>query len=172
LEHIEVIAPTDIGRFKELGVQASVQPTHLSLMPRESHTERVTEDKYPYLYPNSTLMDADAVVPYSSDYPIVSLNPLPGIYHAVTRMDFSLEETWNEQEKTTLSKALKAYTKESAYSVFREEELGTIEKEKLADIVILDRNLFDIPEKEILDTKVEVTIMDGKIVWRKERVNQ
>ncbi|HEX6595161.1 MAG TPA: amidohydrolase [Bacillota bacterium] len=172
LEHIEVISPQDIPRFKKLGVLASVQPSHLALMPRESHTEKVSQQKLPYLYPNSTLLKSGAIVPYSSDYPIVPLNPMLGIFHAVTRMDYSLEKTWNEQEKLTLSEALKAYTKESAYSVFRENELGTIEKEKLADIVILDRNLFDIPEKEILDTKVEVTIMDGKIVWRKERVNQ
>lgn len=165
LEHIEIIAPTDIQRFKELGVQASVQPTHLALMPRESHTERVTEDKYPYLYPNKLLFDSEAVVPYSSDYPIVELNPLLGIYHAVTRKDFTLEDTWNEQEKITLAQALKAYTKTSAYSVFREDEIGTLEEGKLADIVILDRNIFESPVKEILTTKVDKTIVDGQIVY-------
>lgn len=167
LEHIEVIAPSDIPRFKELGVQASVQPTHLALMPRESHTERVAEEKFPYLYPNATLKNAGAVMPYSSDFPISPINPLPGIFHAVTRMDYYLEEPWNEQESISLAEALKAYTQVSAYSVFREDELGTIEPGKFADIVILDRNLFDVPAKEILETTVETTIVDGKIVYQK-----
>ncbi len=170
LEHIEMISPEDIPRFKELGVLASVQPSHLALMPRESHTERVEERKYPYIYPNATLLQSGAIVPYSSDYPIVPLNPMLGIFHAVTRMDHSLEKTWNEQEKITLADALRAYTKESAYSVFRENELGTLEKGKLADVVVLDRNIFEIPEQKILDTKVEMTIMDGEIVYER-RVN-
>src|SRR5699024_11028946 len=71
LEHIEVISPQDIPRFKKLGVLASVQPSHLALMPRESHTEKVSQQKLPYLYPNSTLLKSGAIVPYSSDYPIV-----------------------------------------------------------------------------------------------------
>src|SRR5699024_7999519 len=71
LEHIEVVSPQDIPRFKKLGVLASVQPSHLALMPRESHTEKVSQQKLPYLYPNSTLLKSGAIVPYSSDYPIV-----------------------------------------------------------------------------------------------------
>lgn len=167
LEHIEVVSTDDIPRFKELGVMPSVQPYHMALMPRESHTERVTEEKFPYLYVNATFFNEGIVMPYSSDYPIIPLNPMLGLYHAVTRKDYTLEDTWNEQEKISLAQALKAYTYGSAYSVFRENEIGTIEKGKLADIVILDRNLFDVPEREILDTTVEVTIVDGQIVYEK-----
>ncbi|MFS0645957.1 amidohydrolase [Siminovitchia sp. 179-K 8D1 HS] len=167
LEHIEVIAPEDIPRFKELGVLPSVQPYHMALMPRESHTERVSEEKFPYIYPNATFFNEGNVMPYSSDYPIVPLNPMLGIYHAVTRQDYSLEKTWNEQEKISLAQALRAYTYGSAYSVFRENEIGTLEKGKLADVIILDRNLFHVPEKEILDAKVEITIVDGQIVYEK-----
>ncbi|RWR10063.1 amidohydrolase family protein [Siminovitchia fortis] len=167
LEHIEIVSPQDIPRFKELGVMPSVQPYHMALMPRESHTERVDEEKFPYLYPNATFFNEGNVMPYSSDYPIIPLNPMLGLYHAVTRKDYTLEDTWNEQEKISLSQALKAYTYGSAYSVFRESEIGTLEEGKLADIVILDRNLFDVPEKEILDTKAELTIVDGKVVYEK-----
>ncbi|RST71509.1 amidohydrolase [Siminovitchia acidinfaciens] len=167
LEHIEVISTDDIPRFKELGVMPSVQPYHMALMPRESHTERVAEEKFPYLYVNATLFNEGIVMPYSSDYPIIPLNPMLGLYHAVTRKDYTLEDTWNEQEKISLAQALKAYTYGSAYSVFRENEIGTLEKGKLADIVILDRNLFEVPEKEILDTNVEFTIVDGQIVYEK-----
>ncbi|WP_340084050.1 amidohydrolase [Siminovitchia sp. FSL H7-0308] len=167
LEHIEVIAPEDIPRFKQLGVLPSVQPYHMALMPRESHTERVSKEKFPYIYPNALFFKEGHVMPYSSDYPIVPLNPMLGLYHAVTRKDYSLEDTWNEQEKITLAQALRAYTYGSAYSVFREHEMGTLEKGKLADIVILDRNLFHVPEKEILDAKVEMTMVDGKVVYEK-----
>src|SRR5699024_2447411 len=111
LEHIEVLSPEDLPRFKELGVLASIQTYHIALMPRESHTLRVSEEKFDYLYPNKTLVDAGAVVPISSDFPIVELNPLNGIYHAVTRKDFSLKDTWNEKEKISLADALRAYTK-------------------------------------------------------------
>ncbi|GIN90466.1 amidohydrolase [Siminovitchia terrae] len=165
LEHIEVISPDDIPRFKELGVMPSVQPYHMALMPRESHTERVTEEKFPYLYPNATFFNEGNIMPYSSDYPIIPLNPMLGLYHAVTRKDYTLEETWNEQEKISLAQALRAYTYGSAYSVFRENEIGTLEKGKLADVVVLDRNLFSVPEKEILDAKVELTIVDGQVVY-------
>jgi hypothetical protein len=139
----------------------------MALMPRESHTERVAEEKFPYLYPNATFFNEGNVMPYSSDYPVVPLNPMLGIYHAVTRKDYTLKDTWNEQEKIPLAQALKAYTYGSACSVFRENEIGTLEKGKLADIIILDRNLFGVPEKEILETKVELTIVDGQVVFEK-----
>ncbi|KMY55741.1 amidohydrolase [Bacillus sp. FJAT-27231] len=167
LEHIEVIAPEDIPRFKELGVMPSIQPYHMALMPRESHTTRVGEEKQSYIYPNATLLRSGAVVSYSSDYPIVPLEPMIELYHAVTRKDFTLNDTWNEQERVTLAEALKAYTAGSAYSVFRENELGTLEAGKLADLIILDRNLFEVSPEEILKTEVDMTLMDGEVVWEK-----
>ncbi|WP_342769266.1 amidohydrolase [Peribacillus asahii] len=167
LEHIEVIAPEDIPRFAQLGVMPSIQPYHIALMPRESHTTRVSAEKYPYIYPNAKLVRSGAVVSYSSDYPIVPLEPMLEIYHAATRKDSTLIDTWNEQERVTLAEALKAYTLGSAYSVFREHELGTIESGKLADIIVLDRNLFTVSKEEILQTKVELTIMDGKKIWNR-----
>ncbi|RRN72994.1 hypothetical protein EI200_05185 [Peribacillus simplex] len=82
------------------------------------------------------------------------------IYHAVTRKDSTLKETWNEQEKVTVAEALKAYAIGSAYSVFREHELDTIESGKLADIIVLDKNLFTISTDQILQVRVELTFMD------------
>lgn len=170
LEHIEIVSTEDIPRFKELGVTPSIQPYHMALMPRESHTERVTEDKFPYLYTNATLFNAVNKVPYSSDYPIVPLNPMLGIYHAVTRMDYSLEESWNGQEKVDLATALRAYTLYSAYTAFRENEIGTLEKGKLADVIMLDRNLFETDPKEILETEVDITMVDGDIVYQNTKI--
>jgi predicted amidohydrolase YtcJ len=166
LEHVEVISPNDIPRFKELSVVPSIQPTHVSLMPRTSHTTRVYEKKHPYLYPAKCLQDAGAVLAFSTDFPISPLNPMLGIYQAITRLDYSRKNPWNEQEQITLAEALKAYTIGSAYSTHRDHELGTIEPNKLADIIVLDRNIFKVPVQQILETTVKLTLMDGQVVYK------
>lgn len=165
LEHIEVIHPTDIKRFKDLGVIPSVQPSHLALMPKESHTLRVGKEKDPYTYLCKTLHDAVEHIAFGTDYPIATLDPFKEIFHAITRLDFTGDYEWNSQEQLTLAEALKAYTKGSAYSTFRENDLGTLEVGKLADIIVLDKNLFEVEHREILQTKVLLTIMDGEVVY-------
>ncbi|MFJ7308856.1 amidohydrolase [Peribacillus frigoritolerans] len=165
LEHIEIIHPGDIKRFKDLGVIASVQPSHLALMPITSHTTRVDEKKHPYIYPGESLKKAGADVAFGTDFPVASLDPMIQIYHAVTRMDHTGERTWNEQESFTVADALKAYTQGSAYSVFREQELGTLEEGKFADIIIMNKNIFQTPPDEILNTRVVATMVDGKFVY-------
>ncbi|RJS62385.1 amidohydrolase [Bacillus sp. PK3_68] len=165
LEHIEIIHPGDIKRFKDLGVIASVQPSHLALMPITSHTTRVDEKKYPYIYPGESLKKAGADVAFGTDFPVASLDPMKQIYHAVTRMDHTGEHAWNEQESFTVADALKAYTQGSAYSVFREHELGTLEEGKFADIIILNKNIFQTPPDEIPNTRVVATMVDGKFVY-------
>ncbi|MED1470549.1 amidohydrolase [Bacillus salipaludis] len=165
LEHVEVIDPNDIPRFKELGVIASTQPSHLALMPRTSHTSRVKEEKFPYLYTCKSLLDAGAALAFGTDFPIAPLSPILQIFHAVTRVDFTGRDIWNGQEGIRIAEALRAYTMGTAYSVHRETELGTLEPGKLADIVVLDQDLFTVPLKRIPETKVKMTIMDGKIIY-------
>lgn len=167
LEHIEVIHPMDIPRFKEIGVIPSIQPSHLALMPKESHTLRVQEEKAPYIYPCKTLHDAVEQIAFGTDYPITTLDPLKEIYHAVTRMDFTKKEVWNEKEQVTLADALKAYTRGAAYSSFRENELGTLEEGKLADLIVLDQNPFDVPVEKLQAIEVVLTIMDGDVVFNR-----
>src|SRR5699024_67709 len=99
LEHVEVIHPSDIPRFESLGAIPSIQPIHISLMPRTSHTLRVQEEKYPYLYPSKSFLDTGANLAFGTDFPISPLNPMLGIYRATTRMDYSDKEKWNEHEK-------------------------------------------------------------------------
>lgn len=100
-----------------------------------------------------------------TDFPVDILNPLLQIYRAVTRIDSSGKTVWHPHERITLAEAIKAYTIGSAYGTFREHELGTLEVGKLADIVVLERNLFDIPEEEIPNTKVQLTIVAGNVVF-------
>ncbi|MFE4706420.1 amidohydrolase [Peribacillus simplex] len=165
VEHIEVIHPVDIHRFKELGVTASMQPDHLAMSERGVYTERIGTERETHVFSINTLQKAGANLAFGTDFPIDILNPLLQIYRAVTRIDSSGKTIWHPHERITLAEALKAYTAGPAYGAFREQELGTLEVDKLADIVVLERNLFEVPVEEIPDTKVQLTIMDGKVVY-------
>ncbi|WHY02529.1 amidohydrolase [Neobacillus sp. DY30] len=170
IEHIEVIHPKDISRFAELNVIASMQPDHIALSERDTYTERIGKQREKYVFMINTLKNAGAKLAFGSDFPIDSLNPLRQIYRAVTRIDSSDKDVWNPDERITVSDAIKAYTSGSAYGTFREHELGTIEEGKLADLAVLDRNLFEIPAVEILKAKVQLTLSDGKIVYSDQPV--
>ena len=165
IEHIEVIHPDDIARFGELEVIASMQPNHFALSERGTYTERIGLEREKYVFAIRSLKNAGAKLTFGTDFPIDSLNPLVQIYRAITRIDSSGKDVWNPNERISLADALKAYTYGPAFGTFREHELGTIEEGKLADLVVLDRNLFDISTKEIIQTSVQLTISDGKIVF-------
>ena len=165
VEHIEVIHPDDIHRFKELGVTASMQPDHFAMSERGVYTDRIGPEREKYVFPINTLQKAGAKLAFGTDFPIDILNPLLQIYRAVTRIDSSGNTVWHPHERITLAEALKAYTAGPAYGSFRERELGTLEAGKLADIIVLERNLFEIPVEEIPDIKVQLTIVDGNIVF-------
>ncbi|WP_120188752.1 amidohydrolase [Ammoniphilus oxalaticus] len=172
IEHIEVIDPADLGRFADLGVIASMQPEHMTAGSVDTHAyvDRLGPERIRYTWPIGSLQKSGAQLIFSSDYPVVELNPLVGIYRAVTRRQYDGRpvDGWHPQERITLADALTYYTKAPAYGVFREHELGTLEPGKKADIIILDRNLFSAEMDELLETKVELTMMDGKVVYRRE----
>src|SRR5699024_3586227 len=114
--------------------------------------------------------DHNANVVFGSDFPVVEMDPLLEVYRAVTRVhdDGNPEGGWNPKEKITLTDALCHYTVDAAYGVFREKDLGKLEVGKLADIVVLDLNLFEVTDEEMRDAKVTLTMMDGKVVYEKE----
>ncbi|WP_126427856.1 amidohydrolase [Brevibacillus marinus] len=165
IEHVEVIHPDDIPRFKQLGVIASMQPNHLAMSERGVYTSRIGAQRERHVFVIHTLKQSGAKLAFGTDFPVDTLNPLPQIYRAVTRVDNSGVDVWHPQERITLAEALRAYTSVPAYGTFREHELGTLEVGKLADIVVLDRNLFAVPAEQILEAKVELTIVDGEIVY-------
>lgn len=169
IEHIESIHPDDICRFQQLDIIASMQPQHLASLEQEMYQLRLGTQRDKFTFAIKKLKKAGAKLAFGSDFPVVSLNPMLEIYRAVTRVDSTglAANTWNIDERIILGEALKAYTVGSAYGSFRENELGTLEVGKLADIIVLDRNLFEIPEEELLDTKVKLTIMNGNIVFEK-----
>ncbi|MEK4013863.1 amidohydrolase [Peribacillus sp. FSL M8-0224] len=174
IEHIEVIDSDDIERFSKLGVIASKQPDHMAASSREVYSSIIGPEREKNVFLTKSLLNTGASLALGTDFPVsISLNPMRQIYTAITRVDSSgdSQNTWHPEQKLTLAEALQAYTYGSAYGCFREHELGTIEEGKLADLVVLDRNLFDIPESEVLKTKVELTINDGKVVYKSEETS-
>jgi len=174
IEHIEVIDSDDIERFAKLGVIASMQPDHMAASLREVYSSIIGPEREKNVFLTKTLLNSGAHLALGTDFPIsISLNPMRQIYTAITRVDSSEnpKNIWHPEQKLTLAEALQAYTFGSAYGCFREHELGTIEEGKLADIVVLERNLFDIPVNEILKTKVELTISDGTIVYNSQETS-
>lgn len=174
VEHIEVIDLDDIERFSKLGVIASMQPDHMAASSREVYSSIIGPEREKNVFLTKSLLNTGASLALGTDFPVsISLNPMRQIYTAITRVDSSgdPQNTWHPEQKLTLAEALQAYTYGSAHGCFREHELGTLEEGKLADLVVLDRNLFDIPESEVLETKVELTINDGKVVYKSEETS-
>lgn len=166
IEHIETIDPQDIPRFKELGVVASMQGEHLPMEFNEK-VARLGEERCRFEWAFRSLADAGATLAFGTDFPVVHYNQFPGIYAAVARKNYDGTIAGADNgEKLTLAEALTANTLGSAIVYGREHELGTLEAGKLADIIVLDRNLFEAAEEEIKDTKVILTIMDGNITYR------
>lgn len=165
IEHIETIAPSDIPRFKQLGVTASVQPVHLPLDANEK-IERVGEERSKFEWPLKSFVDCGVNLAFGTDAPVSSLNPFENMYFALTRKDIDGNDTGvNPEEKITLQQAIMAYTYGSAYANNREDELGTLEIGKLADITVISKNLFEIPVEDIKKCKAVMTIVDGKVVY-------
>ncbi|MDR2770756.1 MAG: amidohydrolase [Clostridiales Family XIII bacterium] len=165
LEHVETLHADDVPRFAKLGVIVSPQPYHLTLDANEKIV-RVGPERSRLEWPLRTLLDSGAQMAFSTDYPVVGLNPFRNIYAAITRRDDEGKPTGiNPDEKITLSETLKIYTLGSARVYGREAELGTLEEGKLADVIVVDRNLFEIPEFEINSCRVEKTICNGKEVF-------
>ena len=166
VEHIESIHPNDIPRFKELDVIASLQGEHL---PQENNDKlaRIGEERCRYEWPFRSLMDAGADMAFGTDFPVVNYNQFPGIYASIARRNYDGSIAGLDNgEKLTLAEALSTNTLGSAKAYGRQDELGSLEAGKLADIIVLDSNLFAEPEEAIKDAKVVLTIMDGNVTYK------
>lgn len=167
-EHVETIQPDDLARFAELGITACVQPMHMVLdLEFKSKDDAVGPERLPYCWPLRSLLDSGANLALSTDFPVVGIEPLNEVYAAVTRQlfDGSPEEGWVPEQRITMAEALKAYTYGSAYCEGMEDMVGTLEAGKVADVIVLSKNLFEVEPKEILDTQVELTVFNGSIVY-------
>jgi predicted amidohydrolase YtcJ len=165
-EHAQTLQQSDIPRFAKLGVIASMQPIHC-ISDKKFCEKRIGAERSKGAYAWKSLADAGATLAFGTDYQVEPLNPMEGLYAAVTRKDRLGEEGegWHPEQKIKMEEAIKYYTLGSAYSQFMENRKGMIKPGFLADIVVTDRDLLTIPENEIMKTKVDYTITGGKIVY-------
>jgi predicted amidohydrolase YtcJ len=170
IEHATAILPGDIPRFDGLGVIGSVQPV---FGPSYGQTiqsffeDRMGQERAKFTNIWKTLARAKARLAFGTDWPVESLNPMEGIYSAVSRKSITDKtgQAWLQDESLSVMEAIECYTLGSAYATFEEEIKGSLKEGKLADIVVLSKDLLTIPEEEILNTTVVYTILGGKIIY-------
>jgi hypothetical protein len=165
-EHTQTLQLSDIPRFAELGVIPSMQPTHC-ITDKRFYEKRIGTERSKGAHAWRSLINSGAMLAFGTDYQVEPLNPMEGLYAAVTRKDRLGEEGdgWFPEQKLTMEEAIKYYTLGSAYAQFMDDRKGVIKPGYLADIVIVDKDLLTIPEDQIMKTKVDYTIVGGEIVY-------
>jgi predicted amidohydrolase YtcJ len=166
--HCELVHPDDQPRFAELGVVACMQPRHCSAdLVAGDWLENVGEERRRYGFAWRSLRDAGATLAFSSDWDVGEMDPLVGIYSALTRARLDGTDPWLTEECVDLETAIRAYTIAGAFANHADDRRGSIEIGKQADLVVLDRDLFSLDEpSEILDSRVTHTVVDGEIAYR------
>jgi len=166
IEHAQHLRPEDFSRFASLSVIASVQPYHAIDDGRWAE-KRIGRERCKTTYAFRTLLDHGVRLAFGSDWTVAPINPMLGLYAVVTRatLDGKNPGGWFPEQKLTLKEAIEAYTLGSAYAEFREKEKGSLTPGKLADLVILDSDLFSIAPEKIKDVAVRFTIVGGRIVY-------
>lgn len=168
IEHAQHLLPADIPRFAELGVIASMQPYHAADDGRWAK-KRIGEGRARTTYAFRSLLDAGAVLAFGSDWPVAPLSPWLGLEAAVTRatIDGKNPAGWVPEQKITLTEALTAYTRGGAFAGHSEDRLGMLRAGYLADLVLVAGDLFDVPAAELSETKVQLTMVGGRVVYRR-----
>ncbi len=172
IEHAQFVHRDDFARFKELGVIASMQPCHLLADMRWAPIILGPEREYEG-YAIGTMRQAGARLAFGTDYPVEHINPLRGLYAAVTREfeDGGPEGGWLPEEKVSIEEAIRAYTLGSAFAEFEERRKGTLSPGKFADLIVLSQDITNVSPPELLRTDVLLTMVGGKIVYQKEQAD-
>lgn len=168
-EHAQILIDEDIPRFAELGVIASMQPTHC-ITDKRFAEKRIGLERCKGAYAWQRLLDAGAHLAFGTDYSVEPLEPMEGLYAAVTRKDRLGEagEGWFPSQKLSMEKAIELYTLGAAYAQFMEDRKGMLKEGYLADIVIVNQDLLSISEDQIMKTLVDYTLTGGKVVYQRE----
>jgi len=166
IEHAQHLQVSDIARLSRMKVIASMQPYHCIDDGRWA-CNRIGNDRAKGAWAFRSLLDVGTTLAFGSDWWVAPIDPLAGIYAAVTRLplDGSCPGGWVPEQKISVREAVHAYTVGPAYASFQDRIKGSIEIGKLADLVVLSRDIFDVEPKEIAGTKVELTIVGGEIVY-------
>jgi len=168
--HTVIVTNEDLPRFKELNVTANFYVWEAA-QPFPLYRQRLGAERYPHMAMRiGTLLDMGARVAFSADWPSTHLNPFLHMHAGITRGHNGEEEILgSEKDKVTVAQAIRAYTLDAAYVVAAESYSGSLEVGKKADLIILDRNLFEIPEDDIAETQVLKTILDGRVVFDRNK---
>lgn len=166
IEHAQVVRAADMARFKALGVIASIQPSH-GIDDMRWAEKRIGAARTSDAYNVRSLVRAGASIAFGTDWYVEPLDPMLGLYAAVTRQstDGTPEGGWRPEERITMDQAVEYYTLGSAYAERAEPRKGSITEGKLADLVILTRDIFTIPPRGILETKPAMTMVGGRVVF-------
>lgn len=166
IEHLQVISLDDVPRLARHGIIASMQPTHATSDMYWAEA-RVGPERVRGAYAWRTILESGGRLALGSDFPVEDVNPFFGIYAAVTRQDQKQwpEGGWRPSERLTLAEAIRGFTSDAAFAAFEEKSRGTIEAGKLADLTIVDGDLFAMPPSELYRAKVRYTVVDGEIVF-------
>jgi predicted amidohydrolase YtcJ len=172
IEHAQVIALDDIQRFADLQLIASVQPIHATSDMYWAEA-RVGPERLLGAYAWRRLLDAGVRLALGSDFPVEAVNPMLGIYAAVTRQDLQGEPAggWQPDQVLTRAEAIRGFTVDAAWAAFMENQVGSIEPGKKADFIVLDRDLMSVDVAEIPFVQVLETWLDGELVWSKPSEN-
>lgn len=167
IEHVQMIRPDDLERMGQLGLAACVQPHNMILDINMIDGCVGERGRFTYLYRD--LLDAGVPLMFSSDCPVCDPSPLVGIHAAVTRQrgDGTPDGGWYPRQRITVQEAVYGYTAMAARCHGAGDELGTLSPGKRADLIVLDQNLFEIDPAAILDTRVEMTLLDGELVYQR-----
>jgi predicted amidohydrolase YtcJ len=170
IEHAQHLRPGEIRQFAALKVIASMQPYHCADDGRWCE-KRIGPERAKGTYAFRSLLDAGAVLAFGTDWTVAPLNPMETLKAAVTRqtLDGRHPDGWVPEQKITLEEAIRAYTVGSAYAEFQEKVKGSLTPGKLADVVLLDRDIFGMDPAELDKVKVTLTVVDGRIVHEAKR---
>ncbi len=166
VEHAQHLRPSEIKQFAALKVIASMQPYHCADDGRWCE-KRIGPERAKGTYAFRSLLDAGAPLAFGTDWTVAPLNPMEGLKAAVTRqtLDGKHPNGWIPEQKITLEEAIRAYTVGSAYAEFQEQVKGSLTPGKLADLVLLDRDIFPVNLSDLDEVRVALTIVDGKVVY-------
>jgi predicted amidohydrolase YtcJ len=166
VEHAQIVEPSDIPRFVQLKLIASMQPTHAT-SDMNMAEDRVGHKRLEGAYAWRTFLDQGTVIAGGSDFPVESPNPFYGLHAAITRQDHHDQPPggWYPQQAMTRVEAFRAFTLNAAWAAHEEQTMGSLEPGKWADFIVIDRDIFSIPSKDIWSTKVLQTWVGGKQVY-------
>jgi predicted amidohydrolase YtcJ len=165
IEHAQLLSPADIPRFASLGIIASMQPTHCTSDMRWV-ADRVGDERALGAYAWQSLLASGAIIAGGSDFPVESHNPFLGLYAAITRQNLEglPHGGWHPDQRMSRQQALRSMTLHAAHASFHEDSRGSLTPGKLADLIVIDRDLMTCPEDQIPTTKVLLTMIGGETV--------